>query len=382
MKRSTVSARWQSAGTGAPGAAANRRIEPDGVTVACYQNHIPPFIEAEMERLYQNLFSSMLQFRVYGALDGAVNSYVVWKDREVISVFLFVRESGRVQVLNEVIRIGQDDVERFANYLFSAFPDIEVISFRAVRLEIERLSYPSQRFNYSEDIVLELPPSVEAYHNSLGKNTRRNIKRYTERLMRTFPSFSFTLSEGEEVDRRDVREIVRMNHARMAGKHKVSMIDDQETDRIITLVQEKGMVGVARIDGRVVAGTICYRFGENFFLSVIAHDPQYDHYWLGILCCYQTIRACIARGGKEFHFLWGKYEYKFTLLATPRDLDNLDVYRSWAKLATNSDVVLQSTLRGMKRRATIALHDLAHGNSRFSRLVLRALNQLRNMRGA
>ena len=61
MKRRTVSARWHSAGLCAPGNVASSRVEPDGIDIACYQNHVPPFIETELERLYQNIFSSMLQ---------------------------------------------------------------------------------------------------------------------------------------------------------------------------------------------------------------------------------------------------------------------------------------------------------------------------------
>jgi hypothetical protein len=382
MKRDTVSAGWQSAGVPVSNGMSYRRVEQDGITIACYQNQIPPFIEAEMERLYQNIFSSMAQFRVYGALAGAVNTYVVWKDRRIVTIFLFSREKGRVQVLNEVIQVSRQDVDRFANYLFSAFGTISAISFRAVRTDGAKLRFPSQCYNYSEDIVLELSPSVEQYYNRLGKNTRRNIKRYSERLTRTFPSFSFSVSEKEKIERDDVREIIRMNRARMAGKHKVSAIDDEETDRIISLVRECGMVGIARIDGTICAGTICYRIGNNFFLSVLAHDPVYDHYWLGILSCYQTICACIARSGRDFHFLWGKYEYKYTLLAEPRQLDHLIVYRSLGHMALNLDLALQAAAKGWRRRLTLRLHDAAHGQGALARWLLRALNQVRIMRGA
>jgi len=381
MKRTTVSARWHSAGAPAHGTP-YRRLEPDGITIACYQNHVPPFVEAELVRLYENIFSSMSQFRVYGSLDEPVNTYVVWKDQRIVTIFLFVRDKGRVQVLNEVIQISEEDVNRFASYLFSAFEMLAVISFRAVRTDIRQLAYPRQRFNYSEDIVLDLSPTVEEYHSRLGKNTRRNIKRYSERLQRGFSSVQFSAAERESVSRHDVREIIRLNHERMAGKYKVSAIDDQETDRIISLVQECGLVGVTRIDGRVVAGTIAYRVGSNFFLNVLAHDPAYDDYWLGILCCYRTICECIARGGCDFHFLWGKYEYKYTLLARQRDLDILHVYRSHAAMLANPDLVLQALAKGWLRRLSLWLHDVAHGNGAASHWIARLLAQLREMKGA
>jgi hypothetical protein len=382
MKRDTVSARWQSAGTPVRGVTPYRRAEPDGITIACYQNHVPPFVEDEMERLYENVFSSIAHFRVYGALDGAVNTYVVWQDHKIVTIFLFLRENGRVQVLNEVIRIDAQDVNRFAKHLFATFGSIDAISFRAVRADFYKLSFPSQRFNYSEDIVLELSPTVDEYFKRLGKNTRRNIKRYSERLLQSFPSFSFSVTERENIDRQEVREIIRMNRARMAGKHKISAIDDEETDRIISLVREYGMVGVARIDGHICAGTISYHVGKDFYLSVLAHDPVYDHFWLGILCCYNTIRACIERGGKDFHFLWGKYEYKQVLLARPRELDHLVVYRSWAHMLANPDLVVKTAVKGWSRKASLWLHELAHGSGSTSRWILRVLNQVRMLKGA
>jgi CelD/BcsL family acetyltransferase involved in cellulose biosynthesis len=250
-----------------------------------------------------------------------------------------------------------------------------------VQLEPADLPYPFQRFNYSEDLVVNLPPTAEEYHRRLGKNTRRNIKRYSERLQRGFPSVQFSVAEKEAVSRQDVRDIVRLNHERMAGKHKLSAIDDAETDRIIRLVEECGLVGVTRIDGRVVAGTIAYRVGANFFLNVLAHDPKYDEYWLGILCCYQTICECIARNGKDFHFLWGKYEYKYTLLAQQRDLDILHVYRSWPAMLSSLDMVLQAAVKGWLRRLSTSLHDAAHGPGPGSRWLVRLLAQVRMLKG-
>lgn len=88
------------------------------------------------------------------------------------------------------------------------------------------------------------------------------------------------------------------------------------------------MLSLLRLDGRICAGTINFRAGDNYFLEVIAHDPAYNDYRLGTLCCYLTICECIAREGKEYHFLWGAHDYKFRLLGVQRELDHLTIYRS------------------------------------------------------
>jgi CelD/BcsL family acetyltransferase involved in cellulose biosynthesis len=201
-----------------------------------------------------------------------------------------------------------------------------------------------------------------------------------EKTKRAFPLFGFQAFEKGAVCEQHVRDIIDLNRARMAEKNKPSLIDAEETCRIISLVKKCGLVGVATIDGRVCAGAISYRAGNNYFLSILAHDPAYDEYWLGILSCYLTVCECIARGGKEFHFLWGRYEYKFTLLAVQRDLDNLVVYRSHAQRLMNGDMVLKTALEAYRRQASLWLHDAARRDTALARWALSALHYLRSLR--
>lgn len=143
--------------------------------------------------------------------------------------------------------------------------------------------------------------------------------------------------------------MVELNRARMIGKSRVSYIDHEETERIIKLVRSRGLVCLMTIDGRICAGVINYRVGENYFLKVIARDPAYNDYRLGMLCCYLGIRECIEKGGKEYHFLWGRYEYKYRLLGIQRDLDHLPIYRSRTQFVLNA-----------RRAARIAFNGYAH----------------------
>lgn len=316
----------------------------DGISITCHENEVPPFVEAEMERLYGHIFSSLLQLRVYGELTKDTSTYVVRHGEKIITLLLFRREKEVIKVLNQSIGISSKDIRRFASHVFATYPAVSRIAFHAVRPRLHRIPFPSQRFNCADDIVLSLPGSTDAYLASLGKNTRRNIRRYMDRLIRNFPSFRCECHEGIKVDEQQVRTIIDFNRARMAGKNKVSTLDEQEADRIIRLATACGLVSVATIDGRICAGGIAYRIGENYFLYVIAHDPAYDDYWIGILTCYLTICACIERGGKAFHFLWGRYDYKFALGAQLRTLDHIDVYRSWAHYLTNSHAIARTAL--------------------------------------
>ncbi|MES2537318.1 MAG: GNAT family N-acetyltransferase [Pseudomonadota bacterium] len=351
-----------------------------GVTISCYENNIPAFVDAELERLYGSIFSSLVHFRIYGGPLKDIHTYVVRRGMVILTLLIFRREKSRVQVINEVIWLDEAEIRQFASYVFATYRTTHVISFKAIRTQIHDLAFPCQMFNALEDIVLTLPGSAQEYLASLGKNTRRNIRRYMEKTKRAFPQFSFQVFEKGDVSEQQIRDIIDLNRARMADKNKSSLIDEEETRRIISLTRQCGLVGVAMIDGRVCAGALSYRVGSNYFLSILAHDPACDEFWMGILCCYLTVCECIARGGKEFHFLWGRYEYKFTLLAVQRDLSNLAVYRSLARQVMHGDLVLKMALGGYRRQASLRLHDAMRRDNALARLALGALHFGRRLR--
>jgi CelD/BcsL family acetyltransferase involved in cellulose biosynthesis len=379
MKWTTVATTWQPASAAA--AIDNHGLDPaenpERITVSCYENDIPPFIDFVMERLYGSIFSSMKHLRIYDTLDADTHTYVVRSGMKIQTVLLFRREGRRIQVLNEVIALSQDQIADFAKYVFSRFGSVGVICCKAIRTDLRDIGLPFQRFNSVEDIVVTLPATTQEYLASLGKNTRRNIKRYGDKLMRAFPSCTYQVYENADVNEQDVLDIIELNRARMAEKNKVSLIDEVEAKRLVRLAQKCGLVGVTRIDGKVAAGAISFHAGDNFFLSVIAHDPAYDEFWMGILCCYHTICECIARGAKEFHFLWGRYDYKFTLLGVQRDLDNVAVYRSRLAMMRNAGVAGRMAFNGYKRRLSQRMRDAAHEDSAVSRFAVGALNRFR-----
>lgn len=352
--------------------------ESDAITIMCYQNEVPSFVEAELERLYGNLYSSIPQLRVSGKLNEA-NTYVVRRGREFIAIFLFRIDGRRVEVLNQVIRIEGEEVSRFATYVFSAFGSVDAVSFRGVQADLGATPFTYQKFECLEDIVVPLPATVEEYTARLGRSTRKNLRYYLKTLTHEFPTFSFSVFEKEAVEPRHILEIIELNRARMSDKSKVSAIDERETARLIYLTRERGLVGVATIDGRICAGAITFRVGQNYFLSVLAHDPAYNSHRLGNQCCYLTICECIRRSGKEFHFLWGQYDYKYLFLGVQRDLHHLALYRSRLHMLLNADLALRVAFMGYVRQAKIWLHQDTH-ISRFASKVLNSVRSLRKSR--
>lgn len=317
-----------------------------GIDVSMYNDAVPQFVHEPLNRLYRHLHSSPAYHAVYGNLGAGTHTCVLRQGAEIIAVVLYRFDGKRVCVINEQCTFPHDVIDAFARHIFARFPSTGVISFPVIDNMPAALRYPFLGAKCTQDIVLTLPSSEEQYQARLGKSTRTYIKRYFNKLKRCLPSVSWTTREGDAASEADVRAIIELNRARMAGKYKDSYIDDAEADRILQMVRRCGLVTVMTIDGKVCAGTINYRVADNYFLQVIAHAPDYDDYGLGTLCCYLTICECIARKAAEYHFLWGCYEYKFRLLGVQRDLSHLLVYRSRLHLLLNGAAAVRHVWRG------------------------------------
>jgi hypothetical protein len=175
----------------------------------------------------------------------------------------------------------------------------------------------------------------------------------------------------------DIRDVIALNKMRMSGKNKLVSIDEKKINQILTHVKENGLVCIARIDNQICAGAICFRTGKNYFMTVVAHDPTYDSYGLGKLCCKHLICECIDQDGKEFHFLWGRYEYKFSLAGVQRDLYEIVIYRSKIDTLVHLNLAFKIWLHARKRQAILHLQNIKKTNGVLSRLMTYLLSTIR-----
>ncbi|MES2934564.1 MAG: GNAT family N-acetyltransferase [Pseudomonadota bacterium] len=351
--------------------------ENTGIESIIYDNEIPSFVETALERLYGNIYSSLAEFHITGAIKDA-STYVLRKHGTLVALFLFRREKRKLVVLNEVISVSQEDIYYFASYVFSILDGVDAIVFGAIETDIRMLSFPFQRFNYSEDIVVPLPNTEQAYLASLGPATRKNLSRHRNRLIRDFPSFCYRSFVRGEASEQHIRAIVKFNWDRMARKNKRSGIDEQRTQRLLALVNAHGFVWIATIDGRICAGAICLNVGPQYFMEISSHDYAYDQYRLGTLCCCLALCACIERGGHQLHLLWGRYDYKYMLGGMQRDLDKVIVYRNSSGLLRNGDLAAKAAIQNVIRKIKLWLQGQKNERGFFAASIVRAVNILRS----
>lgn len=348
--------------------------------IALYENDVPDFIEAELVRLYKALYSSLAYFRAIGFPE-KVSTYVARQGETIRAVFLFVREASVIRVLNEAMDLEPEEVRRFASYVFSSFPAVQAIAFHAVRTGPEPLACIHQRFFCAEDFIVDLPDTVDAYIASLGSATRKNIKRHRNRIERDFPSFRFIVREGSEVSEQDLRTVMELNRARMTKKKKTSSIDEATAQEIIRMVRECGVVFLVAIDGRIRAGAITFRIGDNFISRVNAHDPALDGYRLGMVCCFLAICTSIERGGKRFHLGQGTYEYKCALGGVFHGYDHLNLFRSRMSMLATAKLVSKTALAGYRLRANRwVLHGVENPQTRFWEIMRKAIAGWRRLK--
>lgn len=356
------------------------RAHSDEVRISRYDDEVPAFAGPEIDRLYGHLYCSPSYFEVARELDGA-STYVARKGNDPVAILLYKRTGNEVTVVSDYVKLDEKEIRRFADYIFSAFNSVKLVSFRKLQADIDYLGYPSHAVTCTEDMVVTLPPTVKEYEAAVGKNMRRNIKRYTSALVKDFPSYRYQLYLEGDVSEQHIRDIVALSCMRMKSKNIVPRFNEEETQWIVDFAKKCGIVGVATIDGRVCAGAIGFRMGENCFMHVIAHDVKYNDYSLGILCYYHTICEGIVRKAKRFHLLQGRYGYKYRLLAQRHDLVHLDIYCSRLQAMAHAKRILTQEIRGrIQLTKKWLLHDVERKDGKAYRLLGRAVTALRTLK--
>jgi hypothetical protein len=319
-----------------------------------YEDEIPAFVEAELERLYQSPMTTLARFSIYDAAPHA-STYVEYLGGHVAAVLLFRREGRHLTVYNEQVTLGAATVSRFAHAVFARYRPLVHIGFHAVGMRGGAPGYPHLRRECGADIALRLPASPEAYLQALDEDRRAALLRYLGKIGRDLPSFRFEVRAAPDVGDEQVREIVAFNRARLGARDQVPYHDEQAIGRLMRMIRAYGRIGIATIDGRTCAGVVCFRVGEHVLMLALAHDPRLDDYRLGELCCYLSVCDAIAQGARVYHFGWGRFDFKASLPGQRQPLYRVELYRSRLAMAADLPHLLRidiaARMRGLRRMA-------------------------------
>ena len=310
----------------------------------------PPALSALLEGCHENVFCTAARCAALPA-DAEVECYVTLRDGVPASAVPYRREGSAITVLGELFAIEGEPLEQMVRCLLARRPDVQVIHFPAVAAPPWPLPYPFQRYGATEDLVISLPDTPDAYLASLGPNTRAAIQRAHRLVARQAPDMSFSFHGPGAVARADVAALIELNCARLAYKGQSPSHTVSSLAMLDSMLDAYGCVLLARDGGRVRAGVACTHVGGHAYMHVIAHDPAFDQARLGLLCCYLSICESIRRGMREYHLLSGRYDYKRRLLGQEREYDRIVVYRSLAAVVARLPAYARTLVRGRGRQA-------------------------------
>lgn len=346
--------------------------------ITCYDT-VPPSLEAELGQLYNHLNSSLRHYAVARRARNAC-AYVARRGEHPLAVFLFERDERNILVFNEMMQVAPEEIERFAKTVFSRFPSVARISFSKIGKDIGTLSLPRQQYGNSEDIVVSLPDTPEAYFSRLGSKMRHNIKHQMKAIAADFPGFSFKTFENDAIAENHVADLIQLKRANMDEKRIKFGITPEEASWMIELAKTHGMLVVALLDGKVCGGSLSFRLGDHYFAYLNGYDPRFARYSLGMLCCYLAMKEQIERGAIEAHLLWGRNQYKFKLLGVAREVANLDIYRSRIAYLRYPKRIFKNAFTDFVQKQKLMLLESEHGSGFMPFLASRTVKFLRKIK--
>jgi len=350
-----------------------------------HEGCVPAFAATALDHLHGSLFASLRHLQLCEAFSAATCTWVCYQQGEICGVLLFRLEPQRLLVLTEMVRLPQAQIEAFTHAVLARYPQVKTIVFNAVCVNAGVLAYPSLRYDFSENYILDLPDTAAAYLATLGKSTRKTIHSYGNRLRRDFPDLCWRAYEKDELapaaQRALVLQLQAFKRASMAARHKEAAIDATDTRRLLQLASECGLFGIATVNGEVCAGSVACRIGAHYVMLLSAADPALENYRLGLLACYWSVCDCIARQARQCHLLWGRYQYKSQLQAVPHVLTRLTLYRSYRAMLAMPAEVFKIVVSGQLIRChRWLLYDVHDNADCCSRLIAATVNTLRGWR--
>lgn len=313
-------------------------IHFDELDCTVYLDRVPEWASAELPTLYGSSYAVVEYFRIF---DGAtaLSACVLSQPRHVV---FFRRTGSTVVVLNQLFDIDAAATQRVCEALFKALPGIRRVLFNGSRLDPKALGVPTRVLALSEDVIIDLPETHEAYVGTLGASMRKNLPWFSNRLTKAFPEHETVTCEQGGIPEALAHAIIDLNRRRMAAKGETDTLTVAYESRVIEFARSYGLCVALVLRGEVIAGTIGSLVGRDYYGHVQAFNPDYAKYQPGTVCLTRTIRECIDRQVERFHTLWGQDDYKKRLGGVPQTLRAFAVYRSGAGRLVQVDDTLRA----------------------------------------
>ena len=168
---------------------------------------------------------------------------------------------------------------------------------------------------------ISLPPTFDAWLSRTDRKMRQNLRRKHRRMVEVGGTF-VRVSEGES--RQDVLDALFWLHAKRAKEKgitsSIAHARVEQLHRWLVAHTSDAVFFSILLQGKPIAASYGFEFGQRFFSYQSAHDPEFDHLSPGSVSFYHRIETCCARGLTEFNFLQGGEAYKWEWTKESRTL--------------------------------------------------------------
>jgi Acetyltransferase (GNAT) domain len=307
-----------------PGQTAASAVDCPDLGSRVLLGHVPRSLTDALPGLYSSVFCLIEYIELF---DQPANLNACVLD-DPLHVVLFTVHGRDAVILNRLFDIDGIAARRVLDSIFRALPKVRRVRVRHFKLDPADIGLPFRTVSTGDDLVMSLPSSLGEYDRLLGRSTRKNLRKYMNRLSRALPGFTFEVREKAAIDDELVRQVAAFNRVRMRVKGTTSDIDEAYEQSLGMMLAAYGFAGVLQAQEGVIAGCLCTKVGSSYYALVQAFDQAYDELHLGLLCYYLTVCAAVERSGLEYHFLWGNSRYKRQLGGRPISLYDASLYRT------------------------------------------------------
>lgn len=280
---------------------------------------------------------------------------------------LFSVSGATADVLNRLIDIDPESLERVAAAVFRAHPAVKRIRAE-VKFPPAELRSSHRVVQRADDMVVRLPQDADGYHALIGKTTRKHLRQYSNQLRRRYPDFELRSFEREEISLDLMERVVGWTSERLRAKGGVSVYEEapEKVQPVWLLLQRYGLGLCGYIGGECVAAQLILCVGDDTWIHTVGFDSRFEDVHLGLLMTYFSILESIERGFGRTHMLFGTRIYKQRLGAVPVTAYQVSVYRSslhkglyareaWEILLRDRNEIYWAARHAVKRRIHAAV---------------------------
>jgi len=174
--------------------------------------------------------------------------------------------------------------------------------------------------------TLKLPGDWEAFHASLKKNFRANLRKRDAKLLKKH-AITYSDFQGGADNRRDALPICREGSENSwQGRTKVSVL---ASARKINLLENLTRTDIGQrlyalnVDGAPAAVKWVFERGQRALFHFSEYRPEFGGYGVANLLTAQAVKRCIAMGVEEIDSGYGESNQKYDWGAAPSDLVRL-----------------------------------------------------------